>query len=70
MYKGFSSGLLGFGGRKLEDDIALAVKYGYGGILIDIVGESKKDPVKFKELLEKNKLKNGGFGLPVEYRQS
>ena len=70
MYKGFSSGLLGFGGRKIEDDIPLAVKYGYEGILIDIKAESKRDPLQFKELLEKNKLKNGGFGLPVEFRKS
>ncbi|AEF81131.1 sugar phosphate isomerase/epimerase family protein [Leadbettera azotonutricia] len=70
MYKGFSSGMLGFGGRKIEEDIPLAVKYGYGGIIIDIVEESKKDPAQFNDLLAKNKLKNGGFGLPVEFRQS
>ena len=70
MYKGFSSGLLGFGGREIEDDIPLAKKYGYEGMLIDIVKESKKNPAQFKELLEKNNLKNGGFGLPVEFRQS
>ena len=70
MYKGFSSGMLGFGGRKIDDDIPLAVKYGYEGIIIDIAAEYKKDPAQFRELLEKNNLKNGGFGLPVEFRQS
>jgi sugar phosphate isomerase/epimerase len=70
MYKGFASGMLGFGGRKIEDDIPLAVKYGYEGILIDITEESKKDAGKFVELLAKNNLKNGGFGLPVDFRQS
>ena len=70
MYKGFSSGMLGFEGRKIEDDVPLAVKYGYEGIIIDIAEESKKDPLQFKELLEKNKLKNGGFVLPVDFRQS
>ena len=70
MYKSFSSEMLGFGGRKIEDDIPLAVKYGYEGILIDIARDSRKDPVQFRELLEKNNLKNGGFGLSVEYRQS
>lgn len=70
MYKGFSSGMLGFGGRRIEDDIPLAVKYGYDGIIIDIAEESKKDPARFRETLEKNRLKNGGFGLPVDFRQS
>ena len=70
MYKAYSSGLLGFGGRKIEDDIPLAVKYGYEGIIIDIKTESKKDSVLLKELLEKNKMKNGGFGLPLQFRES
>ncbi|MDR0476058.1 MAG: sugar phosphate isomerase/epimerase [Treponema sp.] len=70
MYKGFSSGLLGFGGRKTEDDIPLAVKYGYEGISVNIVQDSKNDPEQFKELLAKNKLKNGGFSLPLDFRQS
>jgi len=70
MYKAFSSGLLGFGGRSIEDDIPLAVKYGYEGIQINIAEDSKKDPAKFKDLLAANNLKNGGFGLPLEFRQS
>ena len=70
MYKAFSSGLLGFGGRNIEDDIPLAVKYNYQGILIDIKTESKKGPGQFNELLDKNKLKNGGFGLPLEFRNT
>ena len=70
MYKALSSGMLGFGGRKLEDDIPLAVKYGYEGIIIDIAEESKKEIGQFLDLLEKNKLKNGGFVLPVDFRNS
>jgi len=70
MYKGFSSGMLGFGDRTLEADIPLAVKYGYGGINFDIQRESKRDPGEFKDLFTKNNLQNGGFGLPVDYRQS
>ncbi|MDR2370621.1 MAG: sugar phosphate isomerase/epimerase [Treponema sp.] len=75
MYKGFSSGLLGFGGRTLKEDVPLAVKYGYSGINFDIVTEAGKDPLRadaaeVKELLEKNGLKSGGFGLPVNYRES
>ena len=70
MYKSFSSGLLGFGGRTIEDDIPLAVKYGYDGIIINITAESEKNPEEFKKMLEKNKLKNGGFGLPFDFRQS
>ena len=70
MYKGFSSGMLGFGGRKIEDDVPLAEKYGYEGIIIDLAVESKKDPARFKDLLQKHHLKNGGFSLPFEYRQS
>ena len=70
MYKGFSSLLLGFGDRKIEDDIPLAVRYGYEGVYFDIAKESKKDPGQFRDLLAKNNLKNGGFSLPVEFRQS
>ena len=58
MYKGFSSGMLGFGGRRIEEDIPLARKYGYEGIILDIEKEYKKDPVQFGEMLEKNGLKN------------
>jgi sugar phosphate isomerase/epimerase len=71
MYKCFSSGLLGFGNRTLKDDIPLAVKYGYEGINFDINTESAVfPPSEFTELLAKNNLKNGGFGLPLEFRQS
>ena len=70
MYKCFSSGLLGFGGRSLKDDIPLAVKFGYEGINYDIKSESAAySPAEFNELLGKNKLKNAGFGLPVEFRK-
>ena len=71
MFKSFSSGLLGFPGRSLADDIPLAVKYGYGGINIDIKKEAAAySPSQLTELLEKNKLKSGGFGLPVEFRKN
>jgi sugar phosphate isomerase/epimerase len=68
VYKALSSGNLGFEGRAIEDDILLAVKYGYGGINVDIVKESKRDAAEFRELLAKHDLQNGGFGLPVDYR--
>ena len=70
MYKSFSSGLLGFS-RSLKDDIPLAVKFGYEGINIDIKKESVDfSPSELTELLANNKLKNGGFGLPVEFRKT
>lgn len=70
MYKAFSSSLLGFRGRSLKEDVPLAVKYGYEGIFIDIVREFDGDPAEIKALLDRNNLKNGGFGLPVDYRGS
>jgi sugar phosphate isomerase/epimerase len=70
VYKGFSSGLIGFNGRTLKEDVPLAVKYGYGGIFFDIVREARNDPARIRDLLEKNRLKNGGIGLPVNFRES
>ena len=71
MYKSFSSGLLGFPGRSLTDDIPLAVKYGYKGINIDIKKDSAAfSPSELRELLDKNNLKPGGFGLPLDFRKS
>ena len=69
MYKALSTGLLGFGGRSLKDDIPLAVKYGYDGILIDIKAVSAQySPAEFCDLMSENKLKPAGFGLPVDFR--
>jgi sugar phosphate isomerase/epimerase len=70
MYKGFSSGLLGFRNRTLRDDIPLAAKYHYEGISVDIVTESQNDPSEIRELLEKNNLKPACFGLPLDFRTS
>ncbi|WP_010257368.1 sugar phosphate isomerase/epimerase family protein [Treponema primitia] len=70
MYKGFSAGLLGFGNRTLKEDIPLAAKYGYAGINFDIVKEAQNDPGEIKALLDTHKLVSGGFGLPVDYRNS
>jgi len=71
MYKTLSTGYLGFPDHSLEDDVSLAVKYGYEGICFDIKREAAIfSPSEFTELLAKNKLKNGGFGLPVEFRTS
>ena len=70
MYKAFSSGLLGFPGRSLEDDIPLAVKYGYEGIAFDVKKESASlSPEELSALLSKNGLKSGGFSLPLEFRK-
>ncbi|MCL2478367.1 MAG: sugar phosphate isomerase/epimerase [Treponema sp.] len=69
MYKALSTGLLGFSGRSLADDIPLAVKYGYGGIIVDIKAVSVTySPSQLSELLAENKLKAAGFGLPLEFR--
>ena len=69
MYKAFSSELLWFPERSVKDDIPLAIKYGYEGISFDIKRESAAfSPEAFSALLEKNKLKTGSFGLPVEFR--
>jgi sugar phosphate isomerase/epimerase len=70
MYKGFSSVLLGFSGRTLKEDVPLAAKYGYGGLNFDITLEAKNDPGEIKALLDKHNLVSGGFGLPVDYRNS
>jgi len=70
MYKAFSSELLWFPEHALNDDIPLAVKYGYEGINFDIERESKIfSPEEFSALLAKNKLKPGTFALPVEFRK-
>jgi sugar phosphate isomerase/epimerase len=70
MYKGFSSSLLGFRGRLLKDDVRLAADNGYEGINFNIVDDfqAEPDPLKIKDLLLRNGLKPGGFGLPVDYR--
>ncbi|MDR1106264.1 MAG: sugar phosphate isomerase/epimerase, partial [Treponema sp.] len=75
MYKGFSSGLLGFGERTLKEDVPLAAKYGYGGVFVDVIHEAGNDPARAdaegaRALLEKNGLKAGGFSLPVNFRES
>jgi sugar phosphate isomerase/epimerase len=71
MFKCFSSGLLGFGNRSFADDISIAVKYGYEGINFDITRESAEfSPAEFSDLLAKNKLRNGGFSLPVDFRKT
>jgi sugar phosphate isomerase/epimerase len=70
MFKGFSSGLLGFGDRALKEDIPLAAKYGYAGIEFNIAREARNDPLEIRDLLEKNGLRPAGFGLPVDYRSS
>jgi sugar phosphate isomerase/epimerase len=72
MYKAFSSSLLGFRDRLLKDDVVLAVNNGYEGINFNIIDDfnAAPDPVKLKDLLLKNGLKPGGFGLPVDYRNS
>jgi len=70
MYECFSSGHLGFPGKSIRDNVPLAVKYGYEGIYFDIKRESASfSPSEFTELLAENKLKNGGFELPVEFRK-
>ena len=68
MYKGYAAGMIGHGGRSIEDDISLAVKNGYEGIILNISADSNRDPHELKELLEKNNLKNGGFGFPFNFR--
>jgi sugar phosphate isomerase/epimerase len=71
MYKCFSSGHLGFPDKSVQDNIPLVVKYSYEGIYFDIKREAGAfSPAEFTELLAENKLKNGGFGLPVEFRKT
>jgi len=70
MYKCFSSGQLGFPDKSIRDNIPLAVKYGYEGIFFDIKQVSASfSPSEFIDLLVENKLKDGGFELPVEFRK-
>jgi len=48
----------------------MAVKYGYEGINIDIDKAAINfSPAEFSDLLLKNSLKCGGFGLPVQFRK-
>lgn len=68
MYKAFSSGLLGFRDRSLQDDIPPAKKYGYAGLNFDMAREGGGDAGRAKALLEEAGLVSGGFGLPVDYR--
>ena len=69
MFKAFSSELLWFPERSFEDDVPLAVKYGYEGISFDIKKVSEAfSPEAFSDMLAKNKLKTGTFSLPVEFR--
>jgi sugar phosphate isomerase/epimerase len=71
VYKSLSSALLGFQNRALKDDIPLAVKYGYEGIYFDIKKEAAiYSASQFTDLLVNNKLKPGGFNLPVDFRSS
>jgi sugar phosphate isomerase/epimerase len=70
MYKAFSSGLLGFGGRTLGEDAPLAAKYRYEGITVNVAGEFQNDPDEIRDLLEKNGLKAACFGLPLDFRGS
>ena len=70
MYKTLSSGLLGIPGKTLRDDVQYAVKFGYEGVLFDIKAVSTGfSPSEFNDLLAKNNLKSGGFGLPVDFRK-
>ena len=68
MYKSFCVGHLGFD-LSLKESIPLAVKYGYEGVIIDVVSESQTDPLELKALLADNGLKPGGFGFPVNFRE-
>ena len=70
MFKALSLGPLGFSGKSLQEEAALAVKYGFDGILFNIKPVSAAfSPAEFSELLAKNNLKSGGFGLPVDFRR-
>ena len=68
MYKAFYAGHIGFS-KTFEEDVETAVKFGYEGVHIDIVGLSDRDPAEIREILAKNNLKPGGFVLPVNYRE-
>lgn len=70
MYKGFSAGLLGFNNKSFEESLPLAEKYGYKGINLDVTGGLDKGAGYVKEQLSKHGLTSGGFGLPVDYRNS
>jgi sugar phosphate isomerase/epimerase len=70
MYKGFSSGLLGFRDRSIKDDISVALKYGYEGIQLNVVKDSTAmSPSELSELLSENRLKAGGFNLALDFRK-
>ncbi|MCL2833554.1 MAG: sugar phosphate isomerase/epimerase [Treponema sp.] len=70
MYKALSTGLLGFPGRSVQDDIPLAVKYSYKGLMIDVkAAKAAYAPSELAGILEKNKLIPAAFGLPLDFRK-
>ena len=64
MYKAFSPKL------SLKESIPIAVKFGYGGIGLNVGGEFQNDPLALKAMLDEHGLKSAGFGFPVNFRES
>lgn len=69
MYKTLAPGCIGHN-VTLDITAPIAEKYGYEGVWLDIVNESRRPLEDTKKLLADYRLKAAGFTLPVEFRQS
>ena len=68
MFKNLNCGALGHK-ADFELTVKLAAEYGFGGVDADLDYARQKGAAHVKDLLAKNKLKLGGFGLGVKWRE-
>jgi sugar phosphate isomerase/epimerase len=68
MFKNLNCGALGHK-ADFEQTVKLAAEYGFGGVDADLGYAREKGISHVKDLLAKNKLKLGGFGLGVNWRE-
>jgi len=67
MYKALGLNHLGYH-KPLPEAAEAAVKYGYGGISLNIGEANGYEPEYVKSLLAEKRLKTGGFNLPFDFR--
>jgi 2-keto-myo-inositol isomerase len=70
MFKNLNCGALGHNVSGFEETVKLAREYGFGGVDPDLGYAREKGVQATKDLLARNKLKLGGFGLSVKWRES
>ncbi len=69
MFKNLNCGALGHKAT-FEEHVELAKKYGFGGVDPDLGYAREKGVTAVKDLLARNGLKLGGFGLGVNWRDN